>query len=320
MLTFLHFPRLLPFAIGSGNSLLVQGGSACEKRAPRRAPVPRDALGRRGLHMDAMAASPASAGAPAPASPGVTVSDGRSAEPKPHKLQPSAAAPPMAASPASPAPASPGVTVSDGRSAEPTPHKLQPSAAAPPITGASLCTSAEQTPHKLQPSAAAPPITGASLEAAWRAQLQLYQEANAADNLKLKGKRPDHLRLHIERGLAPVQVLLGQQNTQHHVRIGRQDTEGGKVGAHGQAPGADMHVLVVPMHIQICSILHAHVHPVPMMPPIHARRAHCHAHVNASARLFQTLRSCNVPCPSSDPVLPCGCTFIARLPVFQPEI
>ena len=107
------------------------------------------------------------------------------------------------------------------------------------------------------------------------------------------------------------------KQNEHH---GRKDTEGGKVGAHGQAPGADMHVLVVPMHIQICSILHAHVHPVPMMPPIHARRAHCHAHVNASARLFQTLRSCNVPCPSSDPVLPCGCTFIARLPVFQPEI
>ena len=30
----------LPFAIASGNSLLVQGGSACEKRAPRRAPCP----------------------------------------------------------------------------------------------------------------------------------------------------------------------------------------------------------------------------------------------------------------------------------------
>ena len=85
----------------------------------------------------------------------------------------------------------------------------------------------------LAPAAAGPgPITRRALQEAWESQRHHLQVATQAGTLKDKGKRPDHLRRHIELGLAIAQTLLGQKNTVHRSQCefhGRQDTRGNEV-------------------------------------------------------------------------------------------
>ena len=98
----------------------------------------------------------------------------------------------------------------------------------------------------LSMSAAPPaPITRAVLTRAFQTQQRLVQEATAAGTLKDDGPRPGRLRQHIQLGLAPVQVLLGQENTVHRTRgerhdshvdqSERHDTAAGQVSPHGRS-------------------------------------------------------------------------------------
>ena len=88
----------------------------------------------------------------------------------------------------------------------------------------------------LAPSVTGPgPITRRTLQEACQVQRHHLHAATQAGTLKDKGKRPDHLRRHIELGLAVAQQLLGQKNTQHRTRDefqGRHDTAGGQVCGH----------------------------------------------------------------------------------------
>ena len=93
-------------------------------------------------------------------------------------------------------------------------------------------------------SAPPAPITRADLTRAFETQLRNVQDATTAGTLKDDGPRPGRLRQHIGLGLAPVQALLGQQNTVQHGQCefhGRHDTAGGQVSPHMHGPAQNAH-------------------------------------------------------------------------------